>query len=239
MNPPNGQRESMSTDARVADGREASQVRTPAIEYWDCEKNRELLTHDSIGEAVYWWADAAPKPLPETVTVYGFARKELPSADSIAAGILDDLGNWLVDEYSDPDYGPDFNRAIEEAALRFAETLRSELFVWACDEVTSQTVNVRDYIPGTRAAAPTSEAPERRNRRITGGDGGHFCGTGGVAAVEALAESVRGGGWTSATPRAGMVAHLPNAANRRIGCPCPPPPPAPLLRSKRGTPDER
>lgn len=117
------------------------------IVFWDCRSDREDLAFTSIEDAVQSWADDLEGPLPEEVTVYGWKRMEIPSAEAIAERVLDDVLERLDEEYGDPDGG--FVQPAKElnaAALRFAEEVRTHYVSWMCEQATSRIVRVADYV---------------------------------------------------------------------------------------------
>jgi hypothetical protein len=135
------------------------------VVFWDCRDDREQLIHDSIGEAVYAWADERDGPLPETVTVYGFARMELPSEERIAETVLEHLIERIDEDYGNPDDWAKPTEAMLTAAREFARVFRAEYECWACEEVTRQTVRVADHVSAewldrARLTPSVTETPE-------------------------------------------------------------------------------
>lgn len=115
-------------------------------QFWSCREDDEYLSHETIEEAVEAWADDLhPGPLPETVTVYGFARMELPTTERLASEALARLLEWMDEEYGDPHGATEPTPTMEAAAFAFAQTFRAEYVPWACEQVERRTVRVADY----------------------------------------------------------------------------------------------
>lgn len=127
---------------------------------WDCNPDREQLSYSDIQEAVVAWADEIEGPLPATVTVYGWARMELPPAASIARDLLEWIYERTDEELGNPDGGsssdptPD---ALKAAALQFASTFRDEYEPWMCETVEQRVVRVADYVPASWLVRSGSE----------------------------------------------------------------------------------
>ncbi len=120
-----------------------------AVEYWDCNDSEELLSHTDIGDAVVAWADALDGPLPESVTVYGFARRPLPSAEPLAIDILTRVLEELDNDLGDPD-ATEITRdtqPMREAAFALAAAIRADYEVWQCERVTKCDVLVAEHVP--------------------------------------------------------------------------------------------
>lgn len=141
----------MSTDPTSLPG--APSDDESAAEFWDCSRDGEQLTWTTIAEAVADHVDNIvwPDPLPETVTVYGFATMGLPSADRIASSVLDELTGWLDDKYGDQIDGDptEIPPELRAAALVFAEAVRAHYPVWSCEQVAQREVRVSDYVDVT------------------------------------------------------------------------------------------
>lgn len=125
--------------------------------WWSVDREREQLYATEIEEAVQEWLDdmGPGRPIPETVEVHGFAPMELPPVEKIAARVLEYLGEWLAEDYGDPDgYDPtDWNEKAKAAAAEFARVVREEFHVWACEPVAKETVRVADYVEVGEASA--------------------------------------------------------------------------------------
>jgi hypothetical protein len=117
-------------------------------EMFSCDPDAEVLTATDVSEAVQEWVDYFDGPLPETVTVYGFARRELPPTEKLAENILYDVLERLNDEYGDPDglRGDGRTPEMVEAAHAFADVIRCKYWVWACEHASEETVKVSDYV---------------------------------------------------------------------------------------------
>jgi hypothetical protein len=120
-----------------------------AVKFWECCTDAEHLAYTDIGEAVHAWADARhPEPLPETVTVHGYAPMELPTEEWIADLILRETLERLDEEHARFD-GEDTTptAAMKAASYAFARVIRREYVSWQCEEVVAVTVRVADHVP--------------------------------------------------------------------------------------------
>ena len=120
--------------------------RTP--EYYSCNDGYETLIHTDRDEAIHDYLDQYDDDnAPDTVTVYGFA-KMVPDAKWQAITMLDNLLDVLDNEYGDPNghagqYGA--TDTMRDAALEFVNKVLAEYRVYACDEVSCETVNVDEW----------------------------------------------------------------------------------------------
>jgi hypothetical protein len=135
---------------------ETQETKDTNVDFWDCDAGCERLSWTTITEAVEAWADDQhPTPLPETVTVYGFARLEAGPdyADGVARRALETVMEALDEDFGDPDEATEPTDAMRAAARQFVDAVISEYAVWRCDEVTSVTVRVADHVPADWMAA--------------------------------------------------------------------------------------
>lgn len=139
----------------------------PDMKFWDTRRDREILYYTTISEAIEAWADEQTTPLahplPETVTVYGFAPMELPPVGRIANSLL----NSIFDLY-DQDFGNQYDGTATEvsdtlkaAALAFATVFRAEYPVWSCEEIAEMIVRVSDHLPAEAAVDSSVPLSER------------------------------------------------------------------------------
>jgi hypothetical protein len=137
--------------------------------FWTCRRDEERLSADCVEDAMDEWVDHLfPDPLPETVTVYGFAPMELPSVEKLAGRAVDYLLELLDEEYGDPEGDPGEPTAkIKAAAEAFATILRAEYRAYTCEEVTSETVKVADYVDLADYAKNVEEHEARWKHRAT------------------------------------------------------------------------
>lgn len=117
----------------------------------------ETLTHTDMHEAIEEWVEnelweSNIYAIPDTVTVTGYARME------ISTHLLNPLEHVL--EYLDEEFGSPFDsnwteptERMKEAEKAFLQVIKEEYVSWACEPVTSETINVRDWI--------SAEMPER------------------------------------------------------------------------------
>ena len=125
---------------------------------WDCNEEKEQLSHleldDAIEAAIEPWLERGmtreqflaqlDEALGPTINVHGFARSEMPTFERL----LDKLMDWLdIDlELGSPD-GPDEpSEGLKAAARTFHEALLREYTPWSCEPVTTEEVNLREWI---------------------------------------------------------------------------------------------
>lgn len=124
-----------------------------------CEEGPERIDHSDRDDAIEDQLDSllAPgmtaadvqKVLPETVTVYGYAHQEISerTKHSLAERVLEDLFEWIDDEYGDPDAGGTEPGEDERAAARsFVDAITKNYFVWTCDQVSDEEVDVMAWV---------------------------------------------------------------------------------------------
>ena len=118
--------------------------------FWGQEED-ERLTHTEMDDAIESILDSPISELPETIEVCGFTHIKLTDVDSLAEGVLERFLDRLDEEYSDPDgcYTDPTGKMIE-ASKEFVATVLDEYKVWACELVSRETVNVKDWIKENR-----------------------------------------------------------------------------------------
>jgi hypothetical protein len=122
----------------------------PEIEFWDCSEDAELLGHESKDDAIEARLDEELYDIhveswPKTVTVYGFAR-EVPKWDREAQRVLDRFLEDLDEPYGNPEEATDQTDAMLVAAKEFVEKIKAEYQVWSCRRVTSEEINVMEWV---------------------------------------------------------------------------------------------
>jgi len=125
---------------KTEDGRE--------VEYWDCLDSEEL-THLSPDDAVEEWYDQVGSgDLPESIVVHGYARMPFDvDPERILERVLEDLD----EEHGDPNGQCDSTTKAQDAVLReaaktFAAVVVANYSPWACERVTSETVNIKEWV---------------------------------------------------------------------------------------------
>lgn len=116
------------------------------IVFWAVAPGEDELTHETVDEAVEDFIDRWPHEArsPESVEVIGYARRVV---EDDGMGSLESMLYHLDEELGDPkgDYTTPTPRMVEAAAA-FAKVVCSEYVSWQCEEVTRQTVDVREWI---------------------------------------------------------------------------------------------
>lgn len=116
----------------------------------DCElfgrPDDECLHHTDKNEAIEEILDGwHPAPLEGTLEIAGFIHEEI-SIGHHADSALENLLEWLDEEYGNPD---DYTRPSEKmkaAAQTFVKAVAEDYHVWACREVWSETIDVRAWV---------------------------------------------------------------------------------------------
>ena len=118
--------------------------------FWGQEED-ERLTYTERDIAIESILDGPITELPETIEVCGFNHIKLTDADSLAEGVLKRFLERLDEEYSDPDGSyTDPTDKMTEASKEFVATVVDEYKVWACELVSSETINVQKWIKENR-----------------------------------------------------------------------------------------
>ncbi len=104
---------------------------------------REQLIARSVEEAVREWADERlDEELPDTVTVYGYARMQVPLDP---ACLLERVLEHLDEEHGGEDETEPTD-GMKAAAQVFVDAVMKEYTPWACEQVTTQEVRVSPYV---------------------------------------------------------------------------------------------
>lgn len=115
--------------------------------YFSTDKAAEVLTHETLFDAVLDHADAwKPEINPgDTVTIYEYRRKILPPLEAMLRfwspleGLLDAIDD---DEYGCPEDPTVATEAMVKAERAFMEVVRAEYVPWCCELVDEQEVDL-------------------------------------------------------------------------------------------------
>ena len=119
------------------------------VTFWTCVEDTERLTHTERDEAVREYLDdmRGVCDFPETVQVFGFKRIELEHKEPDPEWILEEILERLDEEHGDPEgHATPPSVRMLEACQHLVDVIRQEYEVWTCEQVTSETVNVREWI---------------------------------------------------------------------------------------------
>lgn len=126
------------------------------ITHWDA-KESEYLTHHSIDEAVEDFLDGHKNPLPATVKVIGYKRREVnlkKFTDAMAV---------YAQEYLDEEYGGEDGHETEPeheaAAKAFCEEYLKHYTPWQCEPCATEVVNTLDWIKRVKPGWLTENEP--------------------------------------------------------------------------------
>lgn len=134
---------------------------------WSCNEDEERLTHYDQDDAIEEYLDNLyPDPLPDgDIEVYGFAPREVDEKriKAEAFDLMERLHERLDEDYGDPD-GDGFIviNAQLAAAEAFVRAFLKDYKVWAVRRVTTETVNVREWVEKNNPDWLTPESEERR-----------------------------------------------------------------------------
>ena len=130
---------------------------------WDCDDyERDHLQHEDDDAAIEAYLDGLD-PLPATVEVHGYARDALPSVKQRKAwadSLVEQLIEWIDDEYGDPDGGTEHETEPEclNIALEMVDKALEGYVVWSCHRVCSRTVDVQAWVKEHRPDWPDGGA---------------------------------------------------------------------------------
>jgi len=110
--------------------------------------DEERLVYTDEDVAIEAILDGIDGPLPETITICGFARMEI---DTLRLIPLEDCLETLDEEYGDPDgeYS-ESTEAMKEAERVFLAAIKKEYTPWACEEVCRKEITVADWVKENR-----------------------------------------------------------------------------------------
>ena len=129
----------------------SNQQRTP--KYWHWSNEAEQLKTTTPGAAVDDYVEYLhqaelgedPPPIPEYVTIYGYAPMAIQPPDP--GWILDEVLDRIEEEYGNPDGPREPTDRMRAAASEFIDLVAEE---WGepywCEVVETRRVKVRDYV---------------------------------------------------------------------------------------------
>ena len=110
--------------------------------------DEERLVYTDEDVAIEAILDGIDGPLPETITICGFARMEV---DTLRLNPLEDCLETLDEEYGDPDgeYS-ESTEAMKEAERVFLAAIKKEYTTWMCEEVCRKEIDVAEWMKENR-----------------------------------------------------------------------------------------
>ncbi len=111
--------------------------------------DEEQLTHTDQDDAIEGILDMGE--LSGTLEICGYARMELPGAESLCDHVLEHILEGLDEEHSDPEgsYSEPTDN-MKEAAKVFVTAVLSEYTSWACEIVERKTIDVAAWVKENR-----------------------------------------------------------------------------------------
>jgi hypothetical protein len=143
------------------------------VEFWDHRDDTETLYHSDLDEAVEAALDDVlygytPDEWPTSITMHGYARETISDqcVENLAERILEETVRTLDEDYElgDPDgwCDPTKDKRLMKIARAFARGVRRHYTVWRCRQVTSQDVNVLEWVAAHRPEWLVSAAQSDR-----------------------------------------------------------------------------
>jgi len=115
--------------------------------FWGSPDN-ERLEYSDEDEAIEGILDNMNDPLPETITICGFARMEI---STLYLHPLEDCLDTLDEEYGDPEEEPtQSTETMKKAERVFLDIIKMEYTPWMCEEVCRKEIDVADWVKENR-----------------------------------------------------------------------------------------
>ena len=106
----------------------------------------EVLIHKTAEEAIESIIEDFDPADDETIVVWEFKRREIPSVDYIRDGLIDWLRDDFDSEYGNPDDETTIPNEVFIAADKFAKVVQREWPVWTMDRTENKvSVNVGEW----------------------------------------------------------------------------------------------
>ena len=123
--------------------------RLDLADFWGYEED-DILTHGTIYDFVIGVIEPLYKlkePLPEKVEAVGFARKKIEVDLEVAKEyIQQEVQEWMMDEYDNPEDPLDWPAPLVEALEVFAKAVCEHYPVCQCEPVARKTVDCREFV---------------------------------------------------------------------------------------------
>ena len=115
--------------------------------FWG-QADEERLSYTDEHECIEGILDDIDDPLPEKITICGFARMEVAT---LCLNPLENCLETLDEEYGDPDgeYS-ESTEAMKEAERVFLAAIKKEYTTWMCEEVCRKEIIVADWVKENR-----------------------------------------------------------------------------------------
>lgn len=117
-------------------------------EFWSCNSEEEMLTHEDMDEAIEECLDSMDKPWPETIEAHGFARSVVDKKSFIKS-VLEYAYDHINEQY-DVEDGHEINNEIEKAAEEFVNAYCRNYVTSVCHQVKTEKVHVKAWVASNR-----------------------------------------------------------------------------------------
>ncbi|MEE9499618.1 MAG: hypothetical protein V3V24_09795 [Nitrospinaceae bacterium] len=118
------------------------------VELWCCDPDAERLSDQTREDAIESYMDGRDM-WEGTIQVHGFARMVVNISASLPEMVIETVFEHL-EEYTDPEEGPDTTPEMLKAANAFIAAMLKEFHVWACEVITTEDVDVLAWIENHR-----------------------------------------------------------------------------------------
>ena len=120
------------------------------VVFWDCDDGAEIFSHTTKEGAIEAYLDGIDL-FDGKIKAYGYARMVVPKPTMEDAVIL--VEDWFESHWEElqGDDGPDAPNSTCEAALAFLTVLHKNFVPWVCEIVTSEEVDIAEWIRTHRA----------------------------------------------------------------------------------------
>ena len=131
------------------------------IAFYSYDDSEEVLSCDDLDDAVeagldrllgpQMSADDVLRVLPDEIEIFEYARMEIRPSEHHEDLAIEPLLASLDEEYGDPDGEPTIeSEKMSTAVFVFIKAIIAEYEPWACEQVSSKMINVREWVDKNR-----------------------------------------------------------------------------------------